>query len=208
MTYEGGWQNNRRMGMHDKYRFVENIFEELDAPGEWFLDAKTSTLYFYPPQGLDLATATVEVVRLRHLVEFRGDRTTPSVRHAQGLHLPPRRPHLHGQQGAAAAQRLDHLPRRRDLLQRHGRLLAWRTAVIDQVGGNAIFVNNYNRRVTIRGCHICRRRRQRRCLRRRPRGRAQPAVRIQPSVRASRISTARPARRPTTIPPIAWSRTA
>jgi hypothetical protein len=25
VTYEGGWQNNRRMGMHDKYRFVENI---------------------------------------------------------------------------------------------------------------------------------------------------------------------------------------
>jgi hypothetical protein len=28
VTYEGGWQNNRRTGMHDKYRFVENIFEE------------------------------------------------------------------------------------------------------------------------------------------------------------------------------------
>ena len=25
-------------GPHEKYRFVENIFEELDAPGEWFLD--------------------------------------------------------------------------------------------------------------------------------------------------------------------------
>jgi len=25
---EGGWQNNRRMPMHDKYRFVENVFEE------------------------------------------------------------------------------------------------------------------------------------------------------------------------------------
>ena len=50
ITYEGGWQNNRPMGMHD-IRFVENIFEELDAPGEWFLDPKTSTLYFYPPAG-------------------------------------------------------------------------------------------------------------------------------------------------------------
>ena len=25
---------------------------------------------------------------------------------------------------------------------------------IDQVGGNAVFVNNYNRRLTVRGCHI------------------------------------------------------
>lgn len=33
VTYEGGWQNNRQMGMHNDFRMVENIFEELDAPG-------------------------------------------------------------------------------------------------------------------------------------------------------------------------------
>ena len=33
VTYEGGWQNNRQMGMHKDYRMVENIFEELDALG-------------------------------------------------------------------------------------------------------------------------------------------------------------------------------
>jgi hypothetical protein len=38
VTFEGGWQNNRRYGMHDRHRFVENIREELDAPGEWFLE--------------------------------------------------------------------------------------------------------------------------------------------------------------------------
>ena len=27
---------------------------------------------------------------------------------------------------------------------------------IDQVGGNAVFINNYNRRITLRGCHIAR----------------------------------------------------
>ena len=32
---EGGWQNNRPNAMHKEYRFVENIFEELDAGGEW-----------------------------------------------------------------------------------------------------------------------------------------------------------------------------
>ena len=83
ITYEGGWQNNRPIGHARQYRFVENIFEELDAPGEWFLDAKTSTLYFYPPAGVDLATATIEAVRLRHLVEFRGTRAgAGAVRHA------------------------------------------------------------------------------------------------------------------------------
>ncbi len=45
LTLEGGWQNNRGAAEHRTIRFVENIFEELDAPGEWFLDAKTHTLY-------------------------------------------------------------------------------------------------------------------------------------------------------------------
>ena len=44
VAYEGGWQNNRQMGMHKEFRMVENIFEELDAPGEWFHDAKSRTL--------------------------------------------------------------------------------------------------------------------------------------------------------------------
>ncbi len=32
----------------DRY-FVRNVFEELDAPGEWYLDNTTWTLYFWPP---------------------------------------------------------------------------------------------------------------------------------------------------------------
>jgi hypothetical protein len=47
---EGGWQNNRGGAVHQTIRFIENIFEELDAPGEWFLDHKTHTLYFFPPR--------------------------------------------------------------------------------------------------------------------------------------------------------------
>ena len=38
ITKEGGWQNNRGGAVHKDIRFVENIFEELDAPGEWFLN--------------------------------------------------------------------------------------------------------------------------------------------------------------------------
>ena len=54
LTYEGGWQNNRPGPMHEKFRMVEHVFEELDAPGEWFHDQKTSTLYYLPEEGLDL----------------------------------------------------------------------------------------------------------------------------------------------------------
>ena len=47
MTYEGGWQNNRQMGMHKDYRMVENIFEELDAPASGFT-TQAATLYYMP----------------------------------------------------------------------------------------------------------------------------------------------------------------
>ena len=154
LQMEGGWQNNRQMGAHKKYRFVENILEELDAPGEWFLDGKKAILYFYPPKGMDLGQARVEAVRLRHLVEFRGDRGKP-VRHIA----------LRGLTFTHAARTF--MENKEPLLRsdwttyRGGAIFfngaedcALRDCAIDQVGGNAVFVNQYNRRIAIVGCHI------------------------------------------------------
>jgi hypothetical protein len=154
LTYEGGWQNNRPAKMHPQYRFVENIFEELDAPHEWFLDSKAGWLYYYPPVGLDMTHATVEGVRLRHLVEFRGTAQHPvrfiilkgmTFRHAARTFMENREP----------------LVRSDWTTYRGGAIFSTgtedctvRDCFLDQVGGNAVFVNNYNRRFTVRGCHI------------------------------------------------------
>ena len=43
--------NNRVMPPGDKDRYVENVLEELDAPGEWFDDLRNGWLYFKPPAG-------------------------------------------------------------------------------------------------------------------------------------------------------------
>lgn len=53
--------------------FVKNVFEELDAPGEWYLD-DDGVLYLWPPSG-DIATTEVIVPALETLVEGRGDAT-------------------------------------------------------------------------------------------------------------------------------------
>ena len=42
----------------DRY-FVENVFEELDAPGEWYLNRRTGVLYFIPPDGFSDACEVV-----------------------------------------------------------------------------------------------------------------------------------------------------
>jgi len=154
VTYEGGWQNNRQMGMHKAYRMVENIFEELDTAGEWFHNAGTQTLYFKPVPGTDLATATVEVVRLRHLVELQGSSTKP-VKHIAFVGFVVRH---------AARTFMDckeQMLRSDWAIYRGGAFMLTGTENVriqdcefDQVGGNAIFVNNYNRRTLVKGCHI------------------------------------------------------
>jgi len=156
LTYEGGWQNNRPMGMHQQFRMVENIFEELDAMGEWFLDAKDNSLYFCPPSGVDLAKATIEAVRLKHLIEFRGTAQAPvrflalkglTFRHAARTFMENKEPLV----------RSDWTTYRGGALFYTGTEdCALEDCFLDQVGGNAVFVNHYNRRMTVRGCHIAR----------------------------------------------------
>ncbi len=154
ITYEGGWQNNRQMGMHKDFRMVENIFEELDATGEWFHNAKTNTLYFKPESGMDLAKAKVEVVRLRHLIEFQG--TSKQVvkhitlkgftyRHTARTFMDTKEPLLRSDWA----------------IYRGGAVFLTGTENVsildsefDQVGGNAVFINHYNRRALVKGCHI------------------------------------------------------
>jgi len=154
VTYEGGWQNNRRSGMHREFRMVENIFEELDAPGEWFHNAKTRILYYMPEAGTDLSRAVVEVVRLNHLIEFQGSLDAPVrfvtlqgfvVRHAARTFMETREPMLRSDWA----------------IYRGGAVVLMGTEDVrildcefDQVGGNAVFVNGYNRRTLVKGCHI------------------------------------------------------
>ncbi|EMI22965.1 PDZ/DHR/GLGF domain protein [Rhodopirellula maiorica SM1] len=154
VTYEGGWQNNRQMGMHKDYRMVENIFEELDAAGEWFHDASSSTLYYQPAADVNLDTAKVEVVRLRHLIEINGSEANPvhhmtfqgfTVRHAARTFMDSKEPLLRSDW----------------TIYRGGAILLTGTEQIqildtefDQVGGNAVFASNYNRDVLVQGCHI------------------------------------------------------
>jgi len=154
LNSEGGWQNNRPSEMHPVYRMVENIFEELDVPGEWYFNNKERKLYYFPEPGADLKRATVEIVRLRHLVEFNGSGENPVrnihlegfvFRHAARTFMENKEPLL-----------------RSDWTVYRGGAVVFSGAEdcsianceFDQVGGNTIMVNNYNRRISIKGCYI------------------------------------------------------
>ncbi len=54
---------------HPRRYYALNLLEELDSPGEWYVDRKRSILYFYPPKPLDgarvvLSTLTDPMVTL------------------------------------------------------------------------------------------------------------------------------------------------
>ncbi len=61
LILSGGWQNNRQMGMHDEYRYAENIREELTEEGEWYFDERNMQVYvkLYPEDDLDQAEVAV-----------------------------------------------------------------------------------------------------------------------------------------------------
>lgn len=52
--------------------YIENALELLDAPGEWYLNRKSGTLYYWPMPGENLAKAEVIAPVLPHLLRFEG----------------------------------------------------------------------------------------------------------------------------------------
>ena len=156
VTMEGGWQGNRNSAPHHNHRYVENIFEELDAPGEWFFNPKTRSLYFIPLAGTDLGKAQVEAARLKNLIEFRGDIATPvhnialkglTFRHSVRTFMETKEPLL----------RTDWTICRAGALYFDGATdCAADDCFFDQLGGNAVFASGYNRRLSFRSNHIYR----------------------------------------------------
>lgn len=172
----GGWQENRAGKPHMEHRMAENIFEELDAPGEWFFDREAQWLYYCPADGVDLGSAAVDAVfELPHLIEIYGDTELPMptmtidepgngmdsitvetpVTTEPARHIEIRGLRLTGTT-RTFMQTKEPLLRSDWTIYRGGaiHLRGTEDVVItdchfDQVGGNAVFVDGYNRRVAI-----------------------------------------------------------
>lgn len=53
--------------------YVENVFEALDEPGQWYLDRPTGQLVYLPREGEDMGTAEVIAPHLAQLLHVQGD---------------------------------------------------------------------------------------------------------------------------------------
>src|SRR5258706_588554 len=140
--------NNRPSLPHERFRFVENIHEELDAPREWYYDARAQALFYYPDSE-HARSATYEVSRLETLIEVRGSERVP----VHDLVI----------RGLAYSQTAETFLDTREPLLRSDWMFARKAAVLVEgatdltieageffdLGGNAVVVSGFNRRVGV-----------------------------------------------------------
>jgi hypothetical protein len=154
LKLEGGWQNNRPYGLSKDNRMVENIFEELDAPGEWFFDSNEDVIYFYPLPSENVANSIFEVTQLKHLIEFRGTEKEPvkniTIKNIEFT-----------QTARTFMEKYEPLLRSDWTVYRGGAIVFegsenchLKGCYLHNLGGNAVFFSNYNRHSGISGSLI------------------------------------------------------
>lgn len=138
--------NNRGSGMHGTYRMVENIFEELDAPGEWFYNKITGDLYFYPPSGTNPDGATIESAFLEELIKVVGN-SSGKVKYLtfSGFHFTHVKRTLFSRTYEGLLRGDWAVARAGTVYIQDAENIAVKNCKFDQVGGNGVFISGYNR---------------------------------------------------------------
>ena len=146
------WAENPCAVNENSRFYVENVFEELDLPGEWYYDRGQGYLYYYPETGLNLADAVIEVSVLPQVIRFLGTQADPvhhisieriRITHTTSTFLEP----------YSVPSLSDWAIHRGGAVFMEGvRDCSIRDCFFDAVGGNAVFMNQYNRGNTVSGC--------------------------------------------------------
>ena len=143
--------NNRQTGASEQQRFVENIFEELDSPGEWYLDTKSGWLYLWPADGKPPGRAGLIASAGRTIIEVRGTAERP-------VHDVVIRGLAFRNAAPSVMQSTEPLLRSDWMFDRTGAIVLESTERVRvagsdfaQLGGNAVVVSGFNRRVTTEG---------------------------------------------------------
>jgi hypothetical protein len=146
VTYKWVGDNNRGSVMNTTYRMVENIFEELDAAGEWFYRRSTGQLYFYPPDGTNLSTATIELASRDELIRIIGTATN-RVKYLQvkGLTFTHTYRTLFSKPYELILQSDWGLARAGTVFMQNAENIRIESCLFDQIGGNGVFMSGYNR---------------------------------------------------------------
>lgn len=151
---EGGHQNNRASKPHAEFRMVENVFEELDSAGEWFLDSKAHKLYYWPPSDVDLDSARFEVAALKALFRVVGTLESPvkEVRLSGITFKNTRRTFMEDYEPLLRSDWT--IYRGAALFFENTENCTVENSVFTHLGGNVIMASKYNKGLKVSGNHI------------------------------------------------------
>ena len=72
----GGVNDEQRKSENRARYYIENIFEGLDSPGEWYYNHTSGRLYYYPMPG-ETPSVELHVPLMTHLIDIQGGWSTP-----------------------------------------------------------------------------------------------------------------------------------
>lgn len=151
---DGGWQFGKPVHPDKSLRFVENIFAELDAPGEWYFDKTLHFLYFYPNKKTDLSKAIVEVSNLKNSITLQGSSENP-VRNVVLENLQFRHNERSFMESKETVSGSDwNVFRGGALLFNGTENCSVKNCSFTNLGGNAIMLSGYNKNDTITNCLV------------------------------------------------------
>ncbi|MBE9462311.1 right-handed parallel beta-helix repeat-containing protein [Dyadobacter subterraneus] len=151
---DGGWQFNKPVHPDKSIHFVENIFAELDKPGEWYFDRSLHFLYFLPSKNTNLSKAMIEVSNLKNSIELQGSAQHP-VRNVILENLEFRHNERSFMESKEAVSGSDwNVYRGGALLLNGTETCAIKGCSFTDLGGNAIMLSGYNKNDTIANCLV------------------------------------------------------
>lgn len=135
--------------------YLSNVFEALDEPGEWYLNRRTGTLFYYPLPEEDINRAEVIAPQiLSELVVFQGD--LPGARFVEHLHFQDLAfRHVDGDMDKHdGVYRQGHMFLSAAILAKGLRQASFERCEFSQLGEYALELADGCRDVTVRQCHF------------------------------------------------------
>ena len=151
LSYEWVGDNNRGSGMLSSAIMVENIFEELDSPGEWYYDDEEGKLYVWPQDGVDLSSVTVEGAVTEELLHVEGEQDGAQVTNLvfDGLTLENTKRTMFTGTYVPLMRSDWCVVRSGALFIQDAEDVAFKNGTIRNIGGNGIFLSGHSKGVTI-----------------------------------------------------------
>lgn len=137
-----------------KFKWAENVPDELDAQKEWFLNRTNSTLYYIPEAGILPQKQNFEISVLKNIIELRGTQRHPVLNvKIEGITFEQTQRTLNEKQEYLNSRNI-HFHRGGALYLKGTSNCTIENCSFEDIGGNAIFASRYNQNLLIKNNNI------------------------------------------------------